>query len=107
MKHREENDVFFAIADSTRRDILGMLSNGNLALKDISNNFEITRTAVSKHLRILQAANLIESYKIGRNTIYQISPKPLMEVQEWLQTYSEFWDEKLNNLKNFVENNDF
>ncbi len=107
MKHREQNDVFFAIADPTRRAILDMLSSGNLALKDISSNFQITRTAVSKHIRILQDADLIESNRLGRNTVYQISPKPLIEVQEWLKTYSEFWDKKLNDLKNFVENNDF
>lgn len=106
MKDREQNDVFFAIADPTRRSILDMLTCGNLALKDISNNFPITRTAVSKHLRILEGADLIGSKKIGRETIYQLSPKPLIEVQEWLKTFSEFWDKKLNDLKNFVENND-
>lgn len=105
MKERIENDVFFAIADPTRRKILDILTCGNLALKDISSNFPITRTAVSKHLRILEQAALVKSKKTGRETIYQISPKPLIDVQEWLKTYSEFWDRKLNDLKNFVENN--
>jgi len=106
MKDRVQSDVFFAIADPTRRRILDILTCGNLALKDISSNFPITRTAVSKHLRILEEADLIGSKKIGRETIYQISPKPLIEVQKWLKTYSEFWDKKLNDLKIFVENND-
>jgi len=104
MKDRVQNDVFFAIADPTRRSILDMLTCGNLALKDISSHFPITRTAVSKHLRILEGAELIESQKIGRETIYQISPKPMIEVQEWLKAFSEFWDKKLNDLKNIVEN---
>lgn len=106
MKNHIRNDVFFAIADPTRRSILGILTNGNLALKNISSHFPMTRTAVSKHLTILHDANLIESKKLGRETIYQISPQPLIEVQEWLKTYSEFWDKKLNDLKYFVENND-
>lgn len=106
MKNHVQNDVFFAIADPTRRSILDMLTSGNLALKDISSNFPITRTAVSKHLRILEEAELIGSKKYGRETIYQISPKPLIGVEEWLKTYSEFWDKKLNDLKSFVENND-
>ncbi|MDF2595025.1 MAG: ArsR family transcriptional regulator [Clostridia bacterium] len=106
MKSREQNDVFFAIADPTRRTILDMLTCGNLALKDISSQFPITRTAVSKHLKILEEADLIGSKKIGRETIYQISPKPLSEIHDWIKTYSEFWDKKLSNLKNFVENNE-
>lgn len=107
MSNQPENDVYFAIADPTRRSILNMLTSGNLALKDISSNFPMTRTAVSKHLRILQDADLIHSQKIGRETVYHISPEPLAEVQKWLETYSKFWDKKLNDLKFFIENNDF
>jgi predicted transcriptional regulator len=79
---------------------------GKCEAEEPSPCFTITRTAVSKHLRILEGADLIESKKTGRETIYQISPKPLIEVQEWLKTFSEFWDKKLNDLKNYVENND-
>lgn len=105
-RNNHQNSVYFAIADPTRREILDMLTSGNLALKEISSKFPITRTAVSKHLKILQDADLIRSQKIGRETVYQASPEPLMEVQEWLEMYAKFWDKKLNCLKSFVENND-
>jgi Predicted transcriptional regulators len=83
-----------------------MLTSGNLALKNISSNFPMTRTAVSKHLKILEEADLIGSKKSGRETVYQLSPEPLIQVEDWIKTYSEFWDKKLNHLKDFVENND-
>lgn len=105
-RNRQQNGVYFAIADPTRRDILDMLTSGNLALKDISDKFPITRTAISKHLKILQDADLIRSQKIGRETVYQMSPEPLVEVRQWLETYSAFWDEKLNNLQSMLENNE-
>jgi DNA-binding transcriptional ArsR family regulator len=97
------NEVFFAISDPTRRSILNMLTQGNLALKDISGQLPITRTAVSKHLKVLHEADLVKCSKEGRETVYELSPEPLLIVREWLDYYSNFWDDKLKSLKDFVE----
>jgi DNA-binding transcriptional ArsR family regulator len=96
-------DVFDGIADPTRRRILTLLSNHNMNVTDLSEHFPVTRTAVSKHLKILKGAKLVTEEKVGRERIYQLNPHALREVQDWLKDYEQFWDEKINNLKKLFE----
>ena len=99
-----KHDVFQAIADPTRREILSLLSEQELPIAAISNQFPISRTAVSKHLNILAEAGLVSIQKVGREARYTLQPEPLKELKYWLSYYERFWDKKLNALKNFVEN---
>jgi DNA-binding transcriptional ArsR family regulator len=96
-------DVFDGIADPTRRTILTLLSKNNMNVTDLSDHFPVTRTAVSKHLKILKGAKLVTEEKIGRERIYQLNPSALRELQDWLKHYEQFWDEKINNLKKLFE----
>jgi DNA-binding transcriptional ArsR family regulator len=96
-------DVFDGIADPTRRSILTLLSKHNMNVTDLSDHFPVTRTAVSKHLKILKGAKLVTEEKVGRERIYQLNPHALREVQDWLKHYEQFWDEKINNLKKLFE----
>ncbi|MGG1658205.1 ArsR/SmtB family transcription factor [Brevibacillus sp. NRS-1366] len=100
-----KHDVFQAIADPTRRKLLELLTDRDMAVTVISSHFPISRTAVSKHLRILSDAGLVKEQKVGRETRYRLQPEPLQELQSWLSYYERFWDNKLNALKRLVENN--
>lgn len=98
-----KHDVFQAIADPTRRALLGLLAEKEMPVTLISNHFPISRTAVSKHLRILSEAGLVTEQKVGRETRYKLQPEGLKELKQWLAYYERFWDKKLLSLKSFVE----
>ncbi len=101
-----DQDVFRAIADPTRRAIMSMLVKGDLRVSDIASQFEMSRPAVSKHLAQLEAADLILVERQGREAINKLNPEGLKPVAEWLSFFSQFWDDKLANLKQAVEGSD-
>ncbi|MGG4493973.1 ArsR/SmtB family transcription factor [Brevibacillus reuszeri] len=98
-----KHDVFQAIADPTRRKLLELLTEQEMAVTAISSHFPMSRTAVSKHLRILSEGGLVKEQKIGRETRYRMQPEPLQELKSWLAYYERFWDNKLHALKRLVE----
>lgn len=98
-----KHDVFQAIADPTRRALLKLLSEKEMPVTVISGHFPMSRTAVSKHLRVLADAGLVQERKVGRETRYILNPTPLHELKDWLQYFELFWGNKLASLKNFVE----
>ena len=97
-------DVFQAIADPTRRSLLRLLVDQEMAVTSISGHFPMSRTAVSKHLRILAEAGLVHERKVGRETRYRLQPEPLQELKQWLSFYERFWDNKLSALAHYIEN---
>jgi DNA-binding transcriptional ArsR family regulator len=99
-------DVFQAIADPTRRRLLELLGDEEMPVNVISGHFAMTRTAVSKHLRILADAGLVRDRKVGRETRYRLDPEPLRELKRWLAYYERFWENKLSALKRYVEEDD-
>lgn len=99
------DDVFSALADQNRRQILMMLSEKQLTVNAISEKFQISRPAISKHLKILLNTNLVTPNQKGRERYYQLNVEPLNEVRKWMEFYDKFWDNKLKQLKNFVEGN--
>ncbi|MFB5190421.1 ArsR/SmtB family transcription factor [Alicyclobacillus fastidiosus] len=99
-----KHDVFQAIADPTRRKLLGLLADRELPITSISEHFPISRTAVNKHLHVLADAGLVTRQRVGRETRYRLEPEPLQQVKQWLSYYERFWDNKLAQLKHFVEN---
>lgn len=101
-----DTDVFKAISDPTRRTILGLLAHEQLRVRDIADRFDMTRPAVSKHLALLESADLIRVERRGRETYNQLNPDGLKPVAEWLTFFSEFWDDKLAKLKQAVEGSD-
>lgn len=98
--------VFRAIADPTRRSIMAMLASGEHALGEIAANYDMTRPAVTKHLRILEQGGLIRVRAQGRERLHALQPEALKAVSDWLSFFSQFWDEKLDNLKTAVEAED-
>lgn len=97
-------DVFQAIADPTRREVLRLLADKELPISEITSHFPMSRTAVAKHLRILSEAKLVSGRKEGRNKLYRLHPEPLAELKDWLAFYERFWENKLTQLKHVAEN---
>lgn len=99
-------DVYRAVADPTRRRILRMLAEvDELPLHEIVAQFPMGRTAVAKHLAILKEAGLVIDRKVGRETRYRLNAAPLREIQEWLSFYEQFWTQRLDRLKELLEEN--
>jgi DNA-binding transcriptional ArsR family regulator len=100
----EKHDVFQAIADPTRREVLRLLAEKELPISQITSHFPMSRTAIAKHLHILSEAELVSGRKVGREKIYRLQPEPLAELKQWLSFYEQFWNIKLLMLKHVVEN---
>src|SRR5947207_10522600 len=95
--------AFSALADPTRREVLDLLRAGTRPAGDIARAFTVSRPAISKHLRILRRAHLVEERREGRHRMYHLNPEPLKAVDSWLDQYRSFWTASLANLKAFVE----
>lgn len=97
-------DVYSAVADPTRRELIRMLSEANeLPLKDLTAAFPMGRTAIAKHLAVLKEAGLVSERKVGRETRFRLTPEPLQEIQDWVSYYEKFWDVRLAQLKKLLE----
>ena len=107
MRHRSvtysAEATFSALADPTRRAVLDLLRNGSQPAGKVAQAFSISRPAVSKHLRLLRRAHLVEERREGRHRFYQLNPEPLKAVDSWLEHYRSFWSANLASLKSFVE----
>ena len=95
--------AFGALADPTRRAVLDLLRAGRRPAGEIARAFPVSRPAISKHLRVLRRAHLVEERREGRQRLYQLNPTPLRAVDSWLEQYRSFWTASLENLKAFVE----
>ena len=100
---RERDAVFRAIADPTRREILGILRRGEETVGGIANNFRMSRPAISKHLRLLHRAGLVATHKVGTSSVCNLNAGPLRAVEDWLHDYELFWGESLRSLKKHME----
>lgn len=95
--------TFSALADPTRRAVLELLRKGRQPAGRIAQAFPVSRPAISKHLRLLRRAHLVEQRREGRHRFYELNPAPLKAVDSWLEQYRSFWSASLANLKTFVE----
>lgn len=96
-------DVFQAIADPTRREIINLLAHQTLNLNAVADNFDISRPAVSKHIKILTECGLIVINQQGRERYCRAELNKLKEVAEWTARYREFWNDKLDALGSFLD----
>lgn len=95
--------VFRAISHPARRDMMEMLSSRQMSIGSIAAHFDMTRPAVAKHLAVLRDAGLITVRRAGRETLNQLDPTALKDVEDWLAFYRQFWDQKLDALKAAIE----
>jgi len=95
--------AFRALADPTRRTILMYLGAGDMTIGEVAMRFDITRAAVKKHLNILEEGALISVHTSGRERINRLEPFGLRSVSDWVNHFSQFWDEHLIALQKAVE----
>lgn len=92
-------DVFQAIADPTRREIINLVAHQKLNLNAVADNFNISRPAISKHIKILTECGLVKIKKQGRERFCEAHLENLKKVSEWLEQYRLFWNSKLDALE--------
>ncbi|GAA6176828.1 ArsR/SmtB family transcription factor [Sulfitobacter pacificus] len=95
--------TFRALADPTRRNILALLRTKDMTIADVSDQFDMTRAAVKKHLTVLSDGGLITITPRGRERINSINPNGFAPVLSWLEVFDNFWDDRLDALKNAIE----
>jgi DNA-binding transcriptional ArsR family regulator len=100
---KQREAVFRAIADPTRRKILGMLRGRSHSVGEIAANFRTSRPAISKHLRMLRAVGLVATTQKGAARICVLNAQPLRAVSDWISDYEAYWGKTLQDLKRYVE----
>ncbi|KAA1245519.1 winged helix-turn-helix transcriptional regulator [Aquimarina sp. RZ0] len=95
-------DVFQAIADPVRRDIIELLANKTLTVNEVAEKFDVSRPAISKHLKILKECEIIHISKKGRERFCQIQPRNLIPAFLWIDQYRNLWEEKLDSFENYL-----
>ncbi|NND33311.1 MAG: metalloregulator ArsR/SmtB family transcription factor [Saprospiraceae bacterium] len=106
MNKKDKIDKLFkAIADPTRREIFHvlMLASVAMSLSQISQKFEISRQGVTKHIKLLEEAGLIQTVQEGRERFCTANPTPLHEIKNWLAVYDKFWDDKIRALDQYLK----
>ena len=103
LKSRPDGDVFRAVSDPTRRAILDRLRAGPAPVNELAADFEQSRPAISRHLRVLREARLVREERVGRERLYQLQPAPLQRVAGWVEGYRSFWQRSFEQLKSYLE----
>ena len=98
------SDVLIAISHPTRRAIIGQLANGPARFLDVAKPFDTALNAVTKHLKLLERAGLIERRKQGREVLILFRGEPLQQVAGWVQHYERFWGERLDEFEQYLKN---
>lgn len=96
-------DAFVALADPTRRQIIQSLAAGESAFGEIAEQFEMSRPAVSQHLKVLRESGLVAVRRDAQRRIYRIEANGLREVDEWLEKVHRFWDGRLDDLERVLQ----
>lgn len=98
-----KRDVFQGIADPTRRAILGMVAKEPLNVNTLSGNFDVTRAAIYKHIKILTECGLIEVKQKGRERYCEAKLGGLSEVTDWVEHYRQMWESRLDKLEQYLQ----
>jgi DNA-binding transcriptional ArsR family regulator len=96
-------DVFHAISDPTRRQLLDLIAREDLPVKTLAQAFAMSRPAISQHLRVLERAGLVIEKKVGREHHYHLRAAPLQQVNDWVQSYEHFWQNRLERLRDHLD----
>jgi DNA-binding transcriptional ArsR family regulator len=101
-----ENRIFHALADPSRRAIFESLTGGEAAVKELTSRFEISQPAVSQHLAALKQAGLVRSRREGRAVYYQVEPRGMKPLLNWVTHYQAFWTTRIDRLQRLLETMD-
>jgi DNA-binding transcriptional ArsR family regulator len=104
VKRRAHAPVFAALGDETRLSLVAKLCAGRpRSISQLTIGTRLTRQAITKHLRVLERAEIVRSVRAGRESLFEINPQPIEELREYLALVSRQWDQALSRLKSFVE----
>src|SRR5580693_3414878 len=103
LEDEELDAVFHALADRTRRGLVGRLSKGPAVITELAEPFDMTLAAVSKHLRVLESAKLIRRNVDGKFHRCSLSATPMAAADQWLNEYRAFWDSTLDSLADYIK----
>jgi DNA-binding transcriptional ArsR family regulator len=96
--------VFAALGDTTRLALVAQLCGGQpRSISQLTRGSRLTRQAITKHLQVLERAEIVRSVHVGRESLFELNPEPIDELRKYLDRVSELWDRKLARLKSFVE----
>ena len=95
-------DVFQAIADPIRRDIIGLLAKEALSVNSVADKFDVSRPAISKHIKILSECGIISITQKGRERYCEIQPSNLIPAFLWIEQYKNLWEARLDSFENYV-----
>jgi len=105
MSARQVTDIFAALGDETRLEILSRLRKApRRSIAQLTHGTRLTRQAVTKHLRVLENAGVVHGTRAGRETLFDFDPRPIHRARNYLDQVSEEWDAALLRLKDYVEN---
>lgn len=99
-----KRDIFQAIADPTRRAILLMIAAQSMTPNAIAEQFDTTRQAVSKHIKVLVECELIHQEKAGREIYYQLRPEKIKEINQWIEQFRIHWEDRFSQLDDVLLN---
>jgi DNA-binding transcriptional ArsR family regulator len=99
-----KRDIFQAIADPTRRAVLVLIATQAMTPNALAEQFDITRQAVSKHIKILKECQLIEEQKKGREIYYQLKLEKMKEIDQWLEQFRQHWEDRFSQLDQVLVN---
>lgn len=102
----DENAIFTALADPSRRAIFEALTRGETAVKDLTARFDISQPAVSQHLSALKEAGLVQGRRDGRHVYYRVEPRGMKPLVDWITHYRAFWTERVDRLERLLEGMD-
>ena len=91
-------EALAALADPVRRELVDLLARGELAAGELAGRFPVSRPAISRHLRVLREAGLVTARAEGKRRLYALDPRPLRELDAWLEPYRELWAQRLDAL---------
>jgi len=99
-------DIFQAIADPTRREIINMIAHHPLNVNAVAENFEVSRTAIYKHIKMLTECGLVVITQFGRERYCEARLEKLNEVSDWVEQYRNIWTQRFDSLENYLDEGD-
>jgi DNA-binding transcriptional ArsR family regulator len=103
-RRRVQAPIFAALGDSTRLTLVARLSQGDIcSISQLTEGTRLTRQAVTKHLRVLEHADIVRGVRHGRQNLFSFNPEPIQTAKNYLELVSEQWDQTLSRLRSFVE----
>ena len=103
MNDAQLDRVFGALADATRRGMLAQLSNGETNITTLAAPYAISQPAISKHVRVLEQAGLIERTRRGREYIIRANPAPAEQARDWISYYAQFWQQQFDAVEEYLK----